>query len=52
MKFYCPKCGDEKEIESIGILSGAEIKCPDCEVIFELNLRVIYDPEFNELEGK
>ena len=45
MQIYCPKCGENREID-IGYLSpGITFECPDCKIKIQLEFKVIYDPE-------
>jgi len=44
MKTYCPKCGEEKEIEIDCLYPGSQFICPDCRIKIRVEFE-IDDPE-------
>ena len=47
MIFYCPKCGEDREIEIDCLSPGCQFECPDCKIKIQLEFEVVYDPEEN-----
>ena len=44
MQVYCPKCGEEREIEIDSLCPGITFTCPDCKIKIRLEFE-IDDPE-------
>jgi len=45
MKIYCPKCGEDREIEIDCLSPGCQFECPDCKIKIQLEFEVVFDPE-------
>ncbi len=47
MYWYCPKCGEEKELKIFCLYHNCEFTCPDCQIFIRLKFE-IEDPEEEE----
>jgi len=43
MKFYCPACGEESDIEAIALQPTTELEiiCPKCETEFTITIEFV-----------
>lgn len=51
MKIYCPKCGEDREIEIDCLSPGVTFECPDCKIKIQLEFKVVFDPEEDNQSG-
>lgn len=43
--WYCPKCGEEREVEIDCLSPTCQFTCSDCGIVIELKFEVVFDPE-------